>query len=153
MNVRLQDLEGRWYINQSDFPMWLKGDKIKPTFNYSIQEKEGKKGLLDVVNYEKKGVIKSIKGFDKVLNEQNTQFLWRGKGWLFFVTSQWSILYLAPNKEWAIIGFKKTLFTPKGYDIISRQKKLSLEQNHKVEIQLNELNINKKIYLIKQTTP
>lgn len=32
--IDLHDLEGKWYIHQSNFPMWLKGDKTSPAFNY-----------------------------------------------------------------------------------------------------------------------
>jgi hypothetical protein len=150
MKIELQDLEGRWYINQSNFPMWLKGDKTKPSLNYSIQEKGGKKGLLDAVEYEQNGKSKSIKGFDTILDTNNTQFVWRGKGLLAILTSKWSILHLAPSKEWAIIYFQKTLFTPKGYDVISRNHVLSSEQTQAIDTQLKTLNIQVKLALIKQ---
>lgn len=146
--IDLKDLQGVWFINQSNFPMWLKGDKTNPTFNYQIQEKWRKKGLKDVVRYQQKGKGKSIQGFDSILDDNNTQFLWRGKGWLFFVTSRWSILYLSPNKSWAIIGFEKTWFTPKGYDIISRQKELSLIQIEEIAQHLKQLNIQETLHTI-----
>lgn len=150
MNIDLKALEGCWFINQSNFPMWLKGDKKNPTFNYQIQEKSGKKGLKDVVCYQQNGKSKSIQGFDVVLDDHNTEFLWRGKGWLFFVTSKWSILHLSKNKEWAIIGFEKTLFTPKGYDVISRQKELSLAQTQEIAHYLKQLNIQDTLHTIQQ---
>lgn len=150
MKIELQDLEGRWYINQSNFPMWLKGDKTSPTFNYTIQEKGGKKGLLDVVEYQQNNTTKRIKGFDKVLDKQHTKFLWRGKGWMSILTSKWSIVHLSPNKEWAIIFFQKTLFTPKGYDVISRKKRLSSEQIQALDIQIKKLDIQVGLQEIKQ---
>jgi lipocalin len=150
MKIELQELEGRWYINQSNFPMWLKGDKTKPTLNYTLQEKGGKKGLLDAVEYEQNGKAKSIQGFDSILDAHNTKFLWRGKGLLSLLTSEWSILHLAPSQEWALIYFKKTLFTPKGYDVISRSKTLSTEQIQAVDQQLKNLGIQVDLQVIKQ---
>ena len=35
----LELLQGRWYIHFSNFPMWLKGDKTNPTFNYTIEKR------------------------------------------------------------------------------------------------------------------
>lgn len=150
MKIELQDLEGRWYINQSNFPMWLKGNKINPTFNYTLKEKGGKEGLVDVVKYKQNGKTKSIKGFDNVVDQHNTQFVWRGKGWMAILTSKWSILYISPNKEWAIIYFQKTLFTPEGYDVISRTPRLSREQTQAVDTQLQKLGIQANLQHIEQ---
>lgn len=146
----LKTLEGRWYINQSDFPMWLKGDKTSPTFNFKIIQKNGKDALDDAVMYWKKGKEKSILGIDKTLNQQNTAFLWRGKGWLSLVTSQWQILHFNAQQQWAIIRFSKTLFTPKGYDVISRQKELSSERIASIEQQLKQLQITSPLHHIQQ---
>lgn len=150
MDIKLQDLEGRWFINQSNFPMWLKGNKIKPTFNYTIEEKKGKKSLSDAVEYEQNGNTKFIKGFDTALDEQNKDFVWRGKGWMCILTSKWSILHFDLNKEWAIIYFKKTLFTPEGYDVISRGKTLSSEQKKAIDQQLKTLDIQANLQHIEQ---
>lgn len=150
MPLQLTDLEGTWYINQSNFPMWLKGDKTKPTFHYSIQTKGQQEGLKDVVSYYQKGRIKQIKGFDTVLKEDNSQFLWRGKGLLALVTSQWGIAHLAPSKDWAIIYFKKTWFTPAGYDVISRYPQLSTAQFEAVEQQVQQLSIVPSLTTLQQ---
>ncbi|WMX12926.1 lipocalin family protein [Aureispira sp. CCB-E] len=151
MKINLQDLEGRWYINQSNFPMWLKGNKANPTFNYTLQEKKGQKGLLDIVQYQQNGKTKSIKGYDTVLDANNRKFMWRGKGLLAMLTSKWEILHLAPDQSWAIIYFQKTLFTPNGYDVISRQKKLSLAQEQAIDTQLKQLNISTNLVTIQQS--
>lgn len=138
MDIQLKDLEGSWYINQSNFPMWLKGDKTHPKFYYQIATKKGQQGLLDVVSYHKNNKIHQIKGFDQVLTKDNSQFLWRGKGLLSWVTSQWGILYLSPQKDWAIIYFEKTWFTPAGYDVISKYPQLSNQQAQTIQEQLQQ---------------
>lgn len=54
-SINLQELEGKWYIISTNFPMWLKGDKINPNFNYKISEKDGVIGLIDEVKYTQNG--------------------------------------------------------------------------------------------------
>ncbi len=152
MSIALTDLAGHWYIVQSNFPMWLKGDKTNPTFRYTVATQKGEQGLEDLVEYQQAGKSKRIRGFDRVLNAEQTQFLWRGKGLLGLLTSVWSIVHLAPDHTWAIIAFEKTWFTPKGYDVIARQPALTLQQAQAVKTQLQQLSISEKLSPIQQPT-
>ncbi len=131
-NINLQDLEGTWYIVLTNFPMWLKGDKTRPTFNYTITQHGSITGLRDEVRSWKHGKEQVIVGFDTPLDTTNRRFVWRGKGLLSLLTSRWEIVYFDTAKEWAIIHFEKTLFTPEGYDVIARRKNLSAEQGKEV---------------------
>ncbi len=142
--LSLQSLEGKWYIHYSNFPMWLKGDKLNPTFTYTVGQQGQKSGLKDAVQYVKKGVLKQISGFDTPADSTNQSFIWRGAGLLKFVTSRWRILYVNPNQNWAIIQFEKTLFTPAGYDVIARQAQLDAETHHKIQLYLTNSNIKLK---------
>ena len=144
------ELAGKWYVVQSNFPMWLKGKKTNPTFNYSRVVKKNKPVLLDEVRYTKKSKQKAIIGYDHPVNETNRSFVWRGKGILGFLKSKWSILYLDQNGQWAIIQFKKTLFTPKGVDVISRSKKLTSMLEKEVREKLSELGIKEQLATIRQ---
>ena len=72
--INLQELEGKWHIILTNFPMWLKGDKKNPNFNYKIAERDSVMGLIDEVKYKQNGQTKSINGFDKQLNIENTSF-------------------------------------------------------------------------------
>lgn len=51
---------------------------------------------------------------------------WRGKGLLFIASSQWQILgygeEAGTGNRWVVTYFAKTLFTPEGLDIYSRDK-------------------------------
>ncbi|MFY7909455.1 MAG: hypothetical protein ACOVO2_07885 [Emticicia sp.] len=143
--INLQTLEGKWYIILSNFPMWLKGDKTNPTFNYKKAERDGVMGLTDEVRYTQNGRTKSINGFDKPLNTENTSFEWRGNGLLSLLSSKWQILYVDTIENWAIIYFEKTLFTPKGYDVICRDKQLNSLIMRKIEEKLRELKISEKL--------
>jgi len=147
-HIDLTDLEGRWYIVQSNFPMWLKGDKTSPTFNYTIVNKKKGTFLLDRVEYLKNGKEKSINGIDKSLNTYNSKFVWRGKGILWLLKSKWEILYISTDKQWAVIYFEKTLFTPEGYDVIARNTKLSKKIEQDVKNKLNELGVKQKLTTI-----
>lgn len=148
--IALSDLEGKWYINQSNFPMWLKGEKTSPAFNYTIIKKKKGLYLADKVTYQKNGKTKSINGIDKPLDNENREFVWRGNGLLGLLKSKWEILHLDANEQWAIIFFRQTLFTPQGYDVISRQPVLSPEIAQKIETKLNELGVQQKLQPIKQ---
>jgi len=143
--INLQTLEGKWYIILTNFPMWLKGDKKYPNFNYKITEKENVMGLKDEVKYTQNDRTKSINGFDKPLNIENTSFEWCGNGLLSLLSSKWQILYLDTSKQWAIIYFEPTLFTPKGYDVICRENQPNSLVMRKVEEKLRELKINDKL--------
>ncbi len=143
--INLQALEGKWYIILSNFPMWLKGDKTNPTFNYKKSEKDGVLGLIDEVKYTQNGRTKSINGFDKPLNTENTSFEWRGNDLLSLLSSKWQVLYFDIMDNWAIIYFEKTLFTPKGYDVICREKQPNNLIMRKIEEKLRELKISEKL--------
>jgi hypothetical protein len=139
--LTLELLAGTWYIHYTNFPMWLKGDKQNPTFNYSISSRNGKPGLMDVVRYTKNGKVKEIVGFDTPLNDENTSFKWRGKGMLTLFTSKWEIKHYDKDLEWALIYFSKTLATPEGYDVITRKPQLDPGQEAAIVGKLNELGL------------
>ena len=121
-------LTGTWFICFSNFPMWAKGNKTNPTFNYAVVETSPKLVLSDNVRYLKKGKEKSIKGFDTQNSENPNAFKWRGKGFLKIAASNWKVAFKdEEHGQWAVIYFSKTLFTPEGLDIISRTTELSPE--------------------------
>jgi hypothetical protein len=111
-------LPGRWYIVATNFPMWLKGDRLHPTFNYTLLD-EGR--LLDEVRYQRArdGKPGSITGYDTVQGD-GSAFVWRGKGLLFIARSYWRVENVAADGTFALIRFEKTLFTPAGVDVITR---------------------------------
>jgi len=140
--VDLNALQGRWYIIHSDFPMWTKGNKIKPNFNYKIIERKGDTVLLDEVKYFKNGKEKTITGYDLIESQDNRSFTWRGKGLLSITKSKWRIIFFSDDNRWAIIHFQKTLFTPEGYDVISRNKAIDYNLSLDIKAILSGLNIS-----------
>ncbi|CCG99638.1 hypothetical protein FAES_1628 [Fibrella aestuarina BUZ 2] len=126
MKTLLHTLVGTWFICGTNFPMWLRGDKTEPTFTYSLTTKRnGTTVLLDEVRYVKNGRSHTITGFDYPDPRDSAAFIWRGKGLLSVLRSHWRVALQDPNGQWAVIWFSKTLFTPEGVDIISRQRQLS----------------------------
>lgn len=135
----LAALEGTWYVQYSNFGMWLSGRKHFPTFTYTVSHKRGISGLTDVVSYQKRGRRHEIRGFDTPLNGQAMQFTWRGNGLLYLFKSNWKILYC--DSAWLLIHFQKTLVSAEGYDVISRQPFPDVETRLSIEKKLRELNV------------
>lgn len=138
-------LMGTWFICSTNFPMWLKGDKLDPTFTYSATSKKASVPvLLDEVKYRKKGKQKTLTGYDYQDKHDPSAFVWRGKGLLSLVRSSWRVAMLDPEGKWAVIWFSKTLFTPEGVDIISRQASLTTEQLNQIKRQMADAPLLKK---------
>ncbi len=116
MNLDLPTLHGRWFVHYTNFPMWLKGDKTNPVITYSPTRHP--QSMQDVVTYQKKGKVHTIRGTDHHITDR--QFRWRGAGLLFFVTSDWQVDHHSEDRQWMIISFKKSLFTPPGNEILHR---------------------------------
>jgi hypothetical protein len=125
MNNLLQLLSGTWFIISTNFPMWLKPNTHNPTFNYTISEKKGQHILFDEVRYVKNKKSKTISGYDYPDTKIKNGFTWRGKGLLIIAKSKWEVRLIDEQKQWAVIYFSKTLFTPEGVDIISRTEILN----------------------------
>ena len=122
MATLLHQLIGTWFIIATNFPMWLKGDKLSPEFNYTLTERKGEQVLFDEVKYIKKRKPRSIKGYDHPDTKKENGFTWRGKGLLAIAKSNWEVRLIDEKAGWAVIYFSKTIFTPEGVDIISRDK-------------------------------
>lgn len=148
--VDLTSMEGKWYIHQSNFPMWLKGDKKSPTLNYRVKTTKEDTVLIDRVEYFKKNKLKDIKGISTPQNKENTAFEWRGNGILCLLRSKWNIVHMDEENDWALIYFEKTLFTPKGYDVLSRNPTLSDDVKSIIKETLIKLGVTEELTTIEQ---
>ncbi len=137
-----QNILGTWYVQLTNFPKWTKPEISNPTFNYSLKNATK---LSDEVKYQKNGKEKSIKGVDKVLNEDFSKFRWRGRGLLFFVRSKWEVVYMSEDKQTMIIQFQKSLFSPAGIDVLSREKNLSQDRIKELASVLDKLGLNSEL--------
>jgi hypothetical protein len=144
------NLEGRWFIHYTNFPMWLKGDKLHPSLNYRWIEQKGWLVLDDQVVYTtRKGKEQTIRGISSPTSVDNKEFIWRGKGWLSWVTSRWSIVKVNQEQEWMAIAFLKTWFTPAGVEVISKQPILEEEAKEAILSFVNQLPIHPPLQLIR----
>jgi hypothetical protein len=111
-------LPGTWTVKATNFPMWLKGDKLNPTFSFGVVS-EQPWVLTDTVRYTTEaGEQKSIVGIDR---ETTHGFVWRGKGLNRIFTSHWSVSGASPDGNVLVVRFEKTLVTPAGLDVIVRE--------------------------------
>lgn len=133
MNPILSFLVGTWFICCTNFPIWLKGNKTNPVFNYAAV---GEDKLSDKVNYLKNGKQRSIKGYDVQKKGDSIFFNWHGKGFLRPLKSKWKIALMDSAGQWAVIFFSKTVFTTEGVDIISRDRDLPAATIENIKAQL-----------------
>ncbi|MGG5328949.1 hypothetical protein [Enterococcus sp. AZ163] len=115
MENTVSDIQGKWLIQASNFPMWLSGKRLNPSITYRAISDETER-LLDLVEYQKpNGKRKSIVGIDTVVKNG---FEWRGKGLLKLLRSHWSVA--GKNETILVIRFEASLVTPAGVDVLIR---------------------------------
>lgn len=113
----LSALVGTWHILQTNFPMWLKGDKRSPQLHYSAMDRADQLG--DRVTYrDRSGAEKQILGVDTQDPTLPAHFTWRGRGLLSLLRSEWYVVHA--SAEVMAVYFTPTLFTPAGIDIVAR---------------------------------
>lgn len=129
-------IAGEWFVLGTTFPMWKKGDKRNPRFRYTALDTNVWK---DEVLYENKtGKTKLIKGKDRVLSTNPPRFKWRGDGLLAIAVSNWQVDHISSDEKTMLISFRKTLFTPAGIDVISREKELTDDEKKKWQAIINQ---------------
>ncbi|KAH7112888.1 hypothetical protein B0J11DRAFT_542178 [Dendryphion nanum] len=130
---KLDWLEGTWNVTHSTLPMWKKNRNVQIT--YTRIPGTSPPHIDDLVTYQSlsSDSKKTVRGVDKPFpvlggsvseTEASLGYHWRGKGWLVIASSKWEILGYGieegSSTEWAVTFFAKTLFTPTGVDIYSR---------------------------------
>lgn len=131
----LEFLQGRWHVLHSTLPMWKSKRNVCITYTPSEPSSSSSTAaqvtdrLEDVVTYQGLDSDKehTIRGVDTASEGAGTTdtWDWRGKGWLKIASSHWEVLGWGDDAEgnsWMVTYFAKTLFTPAGVDIYSRQR-------------------------------
>jgi hypothetical protein len=118
----LQFLYGQWHLSYSNFSMWRSAKIANVSFNYTPAQSDGVIYLLDEVRYLDGGKSKSIKGVDFMDEDDPRKFIWRGKGWMFWIKSTWQVEWMNETNTCVVLSFKKTLLSKGGVDIISKEK-------------------------------
>ncbi|KAK0704794.1 hypothetical protein B0H67DRAFT_603837 [Lasiosphaeris hirsuta] len=126
-------LNRTWSVTHSTLSMWRSARNVRITYTPLEPTKTSLPRVDDLVEYEHlsgNGSVKSVAGIDTAAAAGNSSvWSWRGKGWLFFVTSHWEILgwgeRTRPDGEverWLVSWFAATTFTKEGLDILTDRK-------------------------------
>ncbi|KAJ5371853.1 Calycin [Penicillium concentricum] len=124
---------GTWHVTHSTLPLWKDKRNVNITYKLLPADSAGILKLDDLVQYQ--GIdsekIKSVHGVDTPTPGNPGAWDWRGKGWLMIASSHWECLgfgHTDDENRWIVTYFAKTIFTPAGIDIYSRNKE-GLEQS------------------------
>lgn len=125
-------LSETWHVTHSTLPLW-KG-KRNVRIQYTPLEpsspsipKDQTDRMDDLVSYQsaKGEKVSTVEGVDKAASDSRGEWDWRGKGWLKIASSHWEVMGWGEEQEtgnkWVVTIFAKTLFTPAGIDIYSRE--------------------------------
>jgi hypothetical protein len=97
--------------------MWLTGGRTLPTFGYRLVSSEPLVLADDVRWFASDGAEKHIRGVDRWKGDD---FVWRGSGLLTVLRSRWAVLGSSEDGNVLVTRFSKTIATPSGLDVISR---------------------------------
>ena len=137
-NPTIDWLSETWHVTHSTLPMWknkrnvrIKYTPLEPS-SPSIA-KENTDRLDDLVSYQglNGDKVSTVHGIDKAASsgEGRGEWGWRGKGLLMIASSHWEVLGWGEEdgpsgtgNKWVVTMFAKTLFTPAGIDVYSKDR-------------------------------
>lgn len=136
-----------WSVTDSTLAMWRNAQNVRITYARLLSSSSsGALQMDDLVEYEElngKGRIKSVHGIDTASTATDkkgdetkdetapTAWNWRGKGWLFFVSSHWEVIAWGDvgsdaenevKERFVVTWFAPTLFTKEGIDFYSDRR-------------------------------
>ncbi|KAF2770620.1 hypothetical protein EJ03DRAFT_270012 [Teratosphaeria nubilosa] len=123
-----------WHVTHSSLPMWQSKRNVRiqytplPPSNPSIPAQHTDR-LDDTVTFQTlyHSKLQTVRGVDKCASagDGRGEWDWRGKGWLVIAGSHWEVLGWGDEPDgnkWAVTCFAKTLFTPAGIDVYSKER-------------------------------
>lgn len=119
-------ITGCWHVTHSSLPLWKGKRNVNITYTL-LPAQSGVQKIDDMVRYQAidSDKVKSVHGVDTPTPGNPGAWDWRGKGWLIIASSHWECLGYGDTEDgnqWIVTYFAKTLFTPAGIDIYSRNK-------------------------------
>ncbi|OAA56893.1 hypothetical protein ISF_07409 [Cordyceps fumosorosea ARSEF 2679] len=121
-------LTGTWTVTHSTLSMWRSARNVRITYAPLAARADGRARIDDLVAYEpasSTATLKTVTGVD-TRSPDGSGWDWRGKGWLFFVSSHWEVLgwgeSTTTGERWAVTWFAPTLFTKEGIDVYSSRR-------------------------------
>lgn len=125
----LQWLLRTWTVTHSTLSMWRTARNVRITYKPLSALADGRARIDDLVEYQSNksptldAKVKTVVGVDTAAGADTSVWDWRGKGFLFWVTSHWEVLGWGERvvngkaEKWAVTWFQKTAFTAEGVDI------------------------------------
>ncbi|KAK5170533.1 uncharacterized protein LTR77_005121 [Saxophila tyrrhenica] len=122
-----------WHVTHSTLPMWKSKRNVRIKYtplepSSEAISKENTDRLDDLVTYQSlnKEKLNTVNGIDKCSStgDKRGEWDWRGKGWLKIAGSHWEVLGWGEEdgNKWMVTEFAKTLFTPAGIDVYSKDR-------------------------------
>ena len=134
-NPTISWLTETWNVTHSTLPMWKSKRNVRIQYtpldpSSPLMTKENTDRIDDLVTYQslKGEKISKIEGIDKVAGagDSRGEWDWRGKGLLKVAGSHWEVLAWGEEEgsgnKWMVTEFAKTLFTPAGVDVYSKDR-------------------------------
>ena len=128
-------LSEEWLVTHSTLPMWKSKRNVRIQYtplepSSASISKENTDRLDDLVTSQSldSEKISTIRGIDKAVGSGDSrgEWDWRGRGWLKIAGSHWEVLGWGEESEtgnkWVVTMFAKTLFTPAGIDVYSKDR-------------------------------
>ncbi|KAL7798222.1 hypothetical protein V8C37DRAFT_369143 [Trichoderma ceciliae] len=148
-----------WSVTHSTLAMWRTARNVRISYSRLPPKGDGRLRVDDLVEYEpcdQEGIVKSVTGIDT--ESPDGGWDWRGKKWLFFVSSHWEIIGSGEEtaadggkERWAVTWFAPTLFTKEGLDIYcDRMEGLSEATYGKVDEALRKLDAKALVDMVVQ---
>jgi len=123
----VQSLLGDWNIVATTLTFWR--GKYAPRVTY---RELGDARWLDTIEWtNKRRTSRSLSGINRLsaaleAPATSCRFAWRGKGPMFWITSEWRFVALHPEGRWAVTWFSQATLgiTPAGMDVYARAGQL-----------------------------
>ncbi|BCS19565.1 uncharacterized protein APUU_12393A [Aspergillus puulaauensis] len=145
--ITAPSLAGTWYITRSSSPFWR--DKHGVCINLTPEDAQQSSKPNQSTIYtnrtayrtsaETSASIKTVSGTDRRVAISNTDgncssaiiMEWRGSGWLRIAKTRWEILGF--GAAWMVVYADKSMFTPAGISVYSREKELNSELEGEIQ--------------------
>ncbi|ERF69400.1 hypothetical protein EPUS_05945 [Endocarpon pusillum Z07020] len=118
---------GQWHITHTSSPAWRDKRNVVLTYTTLSSRNHDATSLDDLITYQTltSPQLQTMRGTDISSTGKPGEWIWRGNGWLKFVTSHWQILGFGEQEErgqWAVVFAQKSLFSPAVINVYTRRK-------------------------------
>lgn len=123
-------MEGRWHLQYSGCPLWLKDEINTVTFHYGARHLGEELVLEDRVEYIKNGRMRFRLGIDYPVDGIPRTFKWKGRGVNRTFRNHFEVSLI--NGSYMVLFFEKTLTSPTSIDILTRARTISEEEKEEI---------------------